>query len=643
MQRNVLILFILSVFMVSAGFAQENNMNFCPKDLSKPESTSPTLAQIQSLRQADKLSEAESVAKTYLILHPNDLDILLQLGLIYLQQKDYVRAEMRLSEVLAKKPDYADARIGLIKVKLAQDRRQEAESLLNKGLVLTPNNTELLQLKKQRSEHSNLDEIKKLRAQGKLVLAKDKAIQYLKINPKDLDIELILGLIYFQQKHYEQAETHLKDVLIQKPDYTDARVGLIKVKLAQNKLPEAESLLQQGLSLESKHQDLLLLKKQIASIKAPPRKKKEKVRIRKIIRPEMQDLIQATNAMDQKNYKKARIILKRLIAQYPNESTFRIALAELYLRQHKDMKALFLVKKGLKNKPYEIDLLMEAGKIHTILRQYSLAARDYQKIEKFSPQNKKIQGPLAEINSISPRYTYGLNEVGIWSDNAYVSDVHSIWDYSGVYYSRDTSFGRAIARLNYASRFDEDALQYELGFSPRFNRNIYMDLGMGFSNEPAIFPNKFFIGEGYVNVFNFFELSGGGKYAKIAQTYLATYTGSFSIYPGKYWFSFRPYYFVPKGNKNTSILYTLRARRYFGTDDHYLGLGAGSGRSPDLADLLTVNFFVIKNDYVNINYSFPIFKHHIIVELGAGYQRWQYPFSLVRKLYDGSILFKYRF
>nr|MBA2653201.1 YaiO family outer membrane beta-barrel protein [Tatlockia sp.] len=218
------------------------------------------------------------------------------------------------------------------------------------------------------------------------------------------------------------------------------------------------------------------------------------------------------------------------------------------------------------------------------------------------------------------------------------------------HYSRDTNYGRATAKVNYASRIKKTASQLELNFSPRFNRNIYADLMASYANKPELFPNYAVSTEGYINFPRLFEVSGGGKYARIQDTFLYTWTSSLNFYPGKYWLSFRPYYFVPQAvspktqkRSETSVLYTTKIRRYFATDDHYIGIGAGRGRSPDLADLLSVDFIVIKNNFVNIDYNFPILKYHIIANLGVGYQRWRYPSGLLRELYNGSISFKHRF
>ena len=127
------------------------------------------------------------------------------------------------------------------------------------------------------------------------------------------------------------------------------------------------------------------------------------------------------------------------------------------------------------------------------------------------------------------------------------------------------------------------------------------------------------------------------------QRFLIPIQGHLIIIPTNFGSVLDLYFFAPKDHSKNSILYTGVIRRYFDTVDHFLSLGLGSGHSPDLSDLLTVNFIVIRNNYVTLTYEFPIINHHYIVDLGAGYQRWQYPSNLVRNLYNGSVGIKYRF
>ena len=57
------------------------------------------------------------------------------------------KAEAQLQPVLLKQPTYIDARLGLINIQLAKRNNKEALSLINEGLKINPNISQLLTLK----------------------------------------------------------------------------------------------------------------------------------------------------------------------------------------------------------------------------------------------------------------------------------------------------------------------------------------------------------------------------------------------------------------------------------------------------------------------------------------------------------------
>ncbi|KTC70205.1 TRP containing protein [Legionella birminghamensis] len=672
----IIILFSWSAISASAASTP------APPSKSESPAEANILKTIQELRQQGKLDEAKQAGELYLRKYPKDGDVQLLLGLIHMQQNNLSAAEFYFQQVLSNTPAYTDARAALIRLKMRQGLFNQANTLLTQGLKLQPAQPELLQLQNQLVQLETsvpplnkvatlpvpssasqiavskaipaavkpvsknlLAELQRLRQEGKLELAKAKAISYLSKQPDDSDIILMLGLIYYQQQQFAKASEYFNTVLKKTPAYVDARAALIRIQLSEKKYENARNLLEAGLKLTPGNKSLEELARNLAYLTANQNKTQAKPAKTKL--PSIQsldpELVKANQLISQKKYEKAINYLSQLLEIHPENVKYRIALANLYLQRNNDIQALLLINSGLRTQPENIDLLLKKGEINIILREYAVAARAYQAVLKLSPDNRNAQGMLREIESISPRYAYGVNEIGLASDNAYVDDLHSIWDWSTLYYSRDTDWGRIGGRINYASRQHLNANQYEIDISPRFNRNMYADLTAAWSDQPALFPDFIGSAEGYMNIPKFFELSAGAKYAQIANTYLSTYTGSFNLYPGSLWLSFRPYYFVPRDSSSKSYLYTGRARKYFSTDDHYISVGAGTGNSPDLADLLTVNFLVIKNTFVNVGYTFPILDHHLVVDLNAGYQRWQYPSDLVRRLYDGSLGLRYRF
>jgi len=86
-------------------------------------------------------------------------------------------------------------------------------------------------------------------------------------------------------------------------------------------------------------------------------------------------------------------------------------------------------------------------------------------------------------------------------------------------------------------------------------------------------------------------------------------------------FSFRPNYYVPLHGP-TSILYTGTVIRYFGPKDTFLRVTAGSGYSPNLANLTTVDFITVNNNFVTATIQFPVITHKLLMFIGGDYQHW---------------------
>lgn len=480
-------------------------------------------------------------------------------------------------------------------------------------------------------------QIQVLKKNGHLAEAEKLATDYLNTHPQDADVRLQLGLIQQKLQKNALAEANFSQVLSKYPNYSDARVALIRIKMAEKNNAEAKSLIDEGLKLAPGNAELLALQKKMAGSNTSV-----------LMQSSAPVSKHSGYAQAKKAHKKLhrahahRKLARSSVNDISPDMKKKLALVDYYLANHKEMTALKQVNADLRYCPNDPNLLTKKGEVEIALYEYPQASRDFQKALAIKPDDKQAKNFLQEITDVNPHYNYGVNEIGLYSDNAYVQDLHSVWDYSTLSYTRDIDYGRIGGRVNYASRNGINAGQYEFDFSPRFSRNVYVDLAAAYSDQPALFAQKMARAEGYVKITSNIELSGGGQYSGLAHTYFATYTNSVGLYTANNWFSFRPLYFVPKTH-NTSILYTFIARHYFSTQDHYIGISAGSGKSPDLADLRTVNFIVIKNDFVSLAYEFPILNHKVVVDASVGYQRWRYPSGLVRNLRDVGLGIKYRF
>jgi len=217
-----------------------------------------------------------------------------------------------------------------------------------------------------------------------------------------------------------------------------------------------------------------------------------------------------------------------------------------------------------------------------------------------------------------------LNEVGINTEGDYVSGLNGKWQYTTLYYSYDTPWGIAALGMNDATRFGITANQLAMNFFPVFNKNLYFRLTGDYANQPLLFPTYVAGIEAYSAAMPV-ELSLGLNYSWIIPNIaFAQYTGSISKEWGDYWFSFRPNYYVPLHGP-TSTLYTATVIRYFGPKDTYLKVTAGSGYSPNLADLTTVDFIVVQNNSITASVQFPVINHSLLMTIGGDYQHWVFP------------------
>lgn len=352
--------------------------------------------------------------------------------------------------------------------------------------------------------------------------------------------------------------------------------------------------------------------------------------------------------LKERNFKGANAEFEWILVRYPNYSDARIFLADVAVAQGDSWLAIQIINKGLMLYPNDSYLLNKKAQLFFDRGQYPEAAAWAKRAIRKDPNNSNgvdaANEILDNVKEITPYYTYGLNEIGFYTENDHVYDLQSTWDYSTLYYSHDTSLGRIAIADNYANRNGTGASQGELDFSPIINKYIYFDLMGAYAQQPLLFPDYVYGGEGHFSIPKFLDLSFGATYSSIVNTYFTRYTTSLSKYVGNYWFSFQPFYFDPKSGP-TSILYTVTGKRYFSTVDHSIAVTLGSGRSPDLAELESVDFFTIRNDFIFATYEFPIINHHLVVDIGGDYQRWVFPppSNLVRKFAGVTGGLKFRF
>lgn len=226
------------------------------------------------------------------------------------------------------------------------------------------------------------------------------------------------------------------------------------------------------------------------------------------------------------------------------------------------------------------------------------------------------------------------NEIGLSSDEAYVSDIKHYWTYSSLHYFRYGEYGNVGGRLNFANRLGGSALQYQIEANPKLPGSRffqYLHLSASQANDTqTLFPQYQYTVEPYFNLPVNFETSIGVSALRAVGVNIYTYTGTLAYYLGNYYFWLRPYHFVPK----SSDYFEVAARRYFSDSKSFVTLKLGIGKAPDLLDLAPLNqIVVLQQNLVSLSGQFPVYKN-VYLQTGVGYLKQIFPSGRVREISD---------
>lgn len=313
-------------------------------------------------------------------------------------------------------------------------------------------------------------------------------------------------------------------------------------------------------------------------------------------------------------------------------------LIDQKLRQNTSKESSALIDQGLEKNPNDTALLYKKALIDVDIEQYDDAANALKKIQTLDPNNKKANDLFAKVKELQK--TIPRNELGFMQDEAYVSDLNSVWAYSTMHYYRQTDFGKFGARINYADRFGTSAAQYLLEAYPKLFKGSYAELIYGYGNNTQIlFPgNQYRVGA-YFSLPHAFEVSLGQQFIQYQSAHIYTYTGSIGKYWGNYFFWFRPSSYVPRAVQ----LYQIGVRRYFADKNTFLSLALYAGKYPDIGNIVPLTqIIIVTATGGNLDGQIPLTKS-LSLKLGVGYVKQFFLGNNTRKITDGSVGLVWRF
>ena len=233
---------------------------------------------------------------------------------------------------------------------------------------------------------------------------------------------------------------------------------------------------------------------------------------------------------------------------------------------------------------------------------------------------------LANIkNKITLSYSY----------NYFEKRMIAPWHLAYLQYSRKTSLGTVIGRLNYANRFNAGGLQFEADAYPKLTKSSYLYLNLGYSDK-FIFPHFRSGFELYKKLPSAFESSLGFRYLSFTGSGVFIYTASLGKYISNYWLSART--FITPGKTGTSVSGMLVARKYFADEDNYLGMRLSYGTSPDdRKELLTSSDILrVKSKALSVEYNKKL-KQVWIVNIAGVFEYEEYYPAKFRYILTGDI------
>ncbi len=270
----------------------------------------------------------------------------------------------------------------------------------------------------------------------------------------------------------------------------------------------------------------------------------------------------------------ARAAFQGVLLKEAGHEEASLGYANLEYWNNNAQEALKLVNSGLELHPESQPLNILKAKILYQQKEPQEASSILDYVLDVNPGNSEARSLQQSQNSLSSKNAIGVSYEYVYFDKRFDDP----WHIAFVDYSRQTKAGLFTARLNYANRFNTNAIQGEVEAYPRISDRFYGFVNLGFSNDSGVFPRLRGGLSLYANLPKAYELEGGIRYLVFEEDQLI-YTLGAGKYLGNFWFNMRGY-LIPNNSEITGSL-VLTTRYYLGGRDNYLGFRLGTGLSPD--------------------------------------------------------------
>lgn len=277
------------------------------------------------------------------------------------------------------------------------------------------------------------------------------------------------------------------------------------------------------------------------------------------------------------NTDSARLYFSSVLKNNPGYADAAVAYSDLEYWNDQNGKALAIVDSGLVYHPSDEALLLRRAKILNAMRRYEEANTSVQKLLSINKHNSDAFVLASRIRELASKNKIGFSYDFVHFDKQFADPWHLV----SLDYTRTTRMGSLTGRINYANRFKENGVQYELEAYPHISNIFYSYINVGYSDNVGVFPKWRGGFSLYANLPAGFESDLGVRYLQFTGSPTWIYTGSLGKYYKNWLFNFRTYVTPSTNVSAVSASYNLMARYYFGGADDFLGMNIGYGLSPD--------------------------------------------------------------
>jgi YaiO family outer membrane protein len=315
----------------------------------------------------------------------------------------------------------------------------------------------------------------------------------------------------------------------------------------------------------------------------------------------------------------ARAEFKSVLAQSPKNEDAYLAFSSLEYWNANSVKALKIVNNGLKYQPSSSSLLLLRAKILHSSRNFVQANLDVNKVLKLDPKNTEARALSSRITENSSK-----NRISISYDYFYFDNFRgrAPWNLASFDWSRQTTLGSLTGRVNYANRFNNSGVQFEIDAYPIISKTFYSYLNIGYSKDNNVFPSTKTGFSLFANLPNSFEAEGGFRYLNFSNS-IWIYTASVGKYYKNYWFNLRTY--LTPDNKNITQAYAITARYYYAGPNDYISFSAGTGISPDANNnvLLNTSTYKLRSNNIGLGIRHTL-KATNIIQIAGSFNKQEY-------------------